>query len=45
MLQSFGQQKAKHFLILDYFEQKCTSDSVHRTAAPDVITSLLDLRY
>ena len=43
MLRSFGQQEAKYFPILDYFEQKCTSDSVHRTAAPNVITSLLDL--
>ena len=43
MLRSFGQQKAKHFPILDQFEKQCTSDSAHPTAAPNVITSLLDL--
>ena len=44
MLQSFGQQKAKHFSILNYFEQKCISDSVLPTAA-SASTYLLDLRY
>ena len=47
MLQSFGYEKAKHFPIIDYFEQKCTSNSVHPTTAPDFFTrrKVLNLCY